>query len=362
MLPFRPDARRPRLQFLDDPPHGWNDTHAAWNDGKYDQWVPNKGAHDDGYLTRARHAVPLRARRRVHGLRRLLLLAAGPDRPQPLPHVDRLGRQRRQRRRPGHQQRRGRLRLVDLSGAPGARRHLLEDLPGHRRRPRRRRFWGWTDDPYIGNYGDNSLLYFHQYQNALPGDAAGRQGARPAPNISDAAATPTRCSTILRADVQHGTLPQVSWIVAPEAFTEHPNWPAELRRLVRLAGPRRLDVQPRGVEQDRAVHHLRRERRLLRPPGPAARRRAIGREGLSTVDPPTRSSPATRGLSAPARTASGMRVPMLVVSPWSKGGWVNSEVFDHTSLIRFLERRFGRPSGPDRDQHHAVAARRRAAT
>jgi phospholipase C len=32
---------------------------------------------------------------------------------------------------------------------------------------------------------------------------------------------------------------------------------------------------------------------------------------------------------------------MIVVSPWTRGGWVNSELFDHTSLIRFLERRFG---------------------
>jgi hypothetical protein len=37
----------------------------------------------------------------------------------------------------------------------------------------------------------------------------------------------------------------------------------------------------------------------------------------------------------------GVRVPMVVISPWSKGGWVNSQVFDHTSLIRFIERRFG---------------------
>jgi phospholipase C len=37
----------------------------------------------------------------------------------------------------------------------------------------------------------------------------------------------------------------------------------------------------------------------------------------------------------------GIRVPMMVVSPWSKGGWVNSQVFDHTSLIRFIECRFG---------------------
>jgi phospholipase C len=37
----------------------------------------------------------------------------------------------------------------------------------------------------------------------------------------------------------------------------------------------------------------------------------------------------------------GVRVPLLVVSPWSKGGWVCSEVFDHTSVIRFIEARFG---------------------
>jgi phospholipase C len=36
----------------------------------------------------------------------------------------------------------------------------------------------------------------------------------------------------------------------------------------------------------------------------------------------------------------GPRVPMYVISPWSKGGWVNSQVFDHTSLGMFLERRF----------------------
>ena len=37
----------------------------------------------------------------------------------------------------------------------------------------------------------------------------------------------------------------------------------------------------------------------------------------------------------------GLRVPMVVISPWSKGGYVNSEVFDHTSLIQFIEKRFG---------------------
>jgi phospholipase C len=45
--------------------------------------------------------------------------------------------------------------------------------------------------------------------------------------------------------------------------------------------------------------------------------------------------------NAPGPYGVGIRVPMVVISPWSKGGWVNSQVFDHTSLIRFIERRFG---------------------
>src|SRR5205085_5303921 len=34
----------------------------------------------------------------------------------------------------------------------------------------------------------------------------------------------------------------------------------------------------------------------------------------------------------------GPRVPMIVVSPWTVGGYVSSEIFDHTSVLRFLER------------------------
>lgn len=37
----------------------------------------------------------------------------------------------------------------------------------------------------------------------------------------------------------------------------------------------------------------------------------------------------------------GVRVPLYILSPWSRGGWVNSQVFDHTSILRFLEQRFG---------------------
>ncbi|MFD4657325.1 alkaline phosphatase family protein [Kitasatospora sp. NPDC058444] len=37
----------------------------------------------------------------------------------------------------------------------------------------------------------------------------------------------------------------------------------------------------------------------------------------------------------------GARVPMIAVSPWTVGGYVNSQVFDHTSQVRFLEKWLG---------------------
>jgi len=85
-------------------------------------------------------------------------------------------------------------------------------------------YWGWTGNPYIGNYGDNSLLYFHQYQNAQPGTPLAN-GAKTGTDIS----VRGTLFDIFRKDVASGNLPQVSWVVAPEGYTEHPNWPANYR-------------------------------------------------------------------------------------------------------------------------------------
>src|SRR5262249_28386101 len=81
----------------------------------------------------------------------------------------------------------------------------------------------------------------------------------------------------------------------------------------------------------------------LVPPTPP-RSRA---EGISTVGTtnelfegvPNSNYPPDKFVAGPY--GLGVRVPMIVISPWSKGGWVDSQVFDHTSLIRFVERRFG---------------------
>src|ERR1700736_994716 len=52
LLPFRPNVENLGLTFLPDPPHGWKASHAAWNAGEYDQWVPSKGVTAMTYHTR----------------------------------------------------------------------------------------------------------------------------------------------------------------------------------------------------------------------------------------------------------------------------------------------------------------------
>ena len=65
-------------------------------------------------------------------------------------------------------------------------------------------------------------------------------------------------------------------------------------------------------------------------------------QGKSTVSTVNEIYPGTTSANFPAGPYGlGARVPALVISPWSKGGWVCSQIFDHTSTIQFIERRFG---------------------
>ncbi|AOB31642.1 hypothetical protein AKI39_14520 [Bordetella sp. H567] len=167
----------------------------------------------------------------------------------------------------------------------------------------------------------------------------------------------TRNVAMLKADVMADRLPQVSWICAPSSASEHPqpSSPAQgaaftaqvLEALT--SNPR---VWSRTVlilnfdENDGFFDHM-------PPPAPPSYARteggAVSRDpqGASTVDTTDDYlGDAVGGIEAtlPYRHhpyGMGPRVPMYVISPWSRGGWVNSEVFDHTSVLRFIARRFG---------------------
>ena len=200
--------------------------------------------------------------------------------------------------------------------------------------------WGWDSaNPYIGNYGDNALLYFNQYRNAQPGDAL-YEGGRTGTNLLNGGAFNN--GTLfdqLRADVLNGTLPQVSWIAAPEAYSEHSNWPTSYGTWYIQNVLNALTANPQVWastvfiicfdENDGFFDHI----VAPTPPATAA-------QGKSTVSTVNELYPGA-GSYAAGPYGLGARVPMLVLSPWSKGGWVCSETFDHTSIIRFIEKRFG---------------------
>lgn len=339
VLPFHPGAPNLGLQFLQDLAHDWDSTHAAWNDGKYDQWVPNKGTTSMAHLTRSDipfHYALADAFTVCDAYHCSLLGPTDPNRYHmwtgwvgndgsgggPVIDNAELGY--------------GWSTYPELLQNQGISWKVYQDVGDGLDGPD---YWGWTGDAYIGNYGDNSLLYFFQYQNALAGTPLAN-GAKVGTNILNSGTL----FDMFRADVLSGQLPQVSWIVAPEAYTEHPNWPANYgawyisQMLDALtANP---EVWSKTVffymmdENDGFFDHM--------VPATPPQSRA---EGISTV-------PTTNELfeGAPSYPASnytpgpyglGVRVPMIVVSPWSKGGWVNSQVFDHTSLIRFMEQRFG---------------------
>jgi phospholipase C len=198
-------------------------------------------------------------------------------------------------------------------------------------------FWGWTGDPYIGNFGDNSLLYFHQYQSALPGDPLADK-AKVGTNIKALGRDPMKLVEQFRQDVLTGTLPQVSWIVAPEAFTEHPNWAPDFGAWYTSQFIDALTSNP--DVWSKTVFFLNYDEdggffdHVVSPTPPAT-----PDQGASTVTTLNEIFPGD-GSHPSGPYGLGVRVPLLVISPWSKGGWVDSEIFDHTSLIKFIERRF----------------------
>ena len=197
------------------------------------------------------------------------------------------------------------------------------------------------------NFTDNALAGFRPFRNAWY-----RRGAY-SPALRERGVT-TRDLDLLKADVLANRLPQVSWIVATAEGSEHPGPSSPASGAGYIA--RVLDAltaNPDGWsktvliinfdENDGFFDHM-------PPPAVPAYTSDTGNPaqaqlaGASTVDTTGEYHHVLNG--ADARTQHrpyglGPRVPMYVISPWTRGGWVNSQVFDHTSVLRFIEARFG---------------------
>jgi len=180
--------------------------------------------------------------------------------------------------------------------------------------------WKVYTSPSGGQF-DGVLPYFRAYR---PGSKLAAKGVEP-----------TYPGDFMR-DLAHDSLPQVSWLLPALTASEHPGYSA----------PAPGEVAVRQVFEA-LVSHPRVWRRTAlfitwdenggffdHVPPPTAPRGTPG-EYLTVPSLPA----AAQGIRGPI--GLGFRVPMLVVSPFSRGGLVCSHTFDHTSTLRFLETRFG---------------------
>ncbi|HEY0660241.1 MAG TPA: phospholipase C, phosphocholine-specific [Lysobacter sp.] len=331
-LPFRLDTEKTGAQCLSDIDHSWKGSHTLWKN--YDAWVQTKGKFCMGHFTRAdlpfyyaladaftvcdayycSHHGPTNPNR-MHLFTGTSGMTVGDYGAQAVNNAD-----------DGNW-------TADMS----------KDNPnfvGHRWTTYAERLQAagvsWKVYQEYDNYGDNSLPWFKNFRNLDRNGELYKRGRDWVAGSTAANASASRGEHLVAAfanDVQQGTLPKVSWLVAPYIMSEHPAAsPAYGESLtgrlleILAANPAVwsktvfiVNYDENGGFFDHAAPHL-----------PAINSNL----GLSTVDTSTENY---NGVPV----GLGVRVPMFVISPWSKGGWVNSQVFDHTSVLRFLEQRFG---------------------
>lgn len=223
------------------------------------------------------------------------------------------------------------------------------------------------------NFTDNPLAGFKQYRlaNELSGKPVNNDSVCPPYDPSIDAIQPLYkgiANTMpdggflgtFKEDIANGQLPQVSWLVAPATYSEHPGPSSPIQGawyiqevLNALTANPELWSQTVFIinfdENDGFFDHM---------PSPSAPSIDVSGEiyGKTTLSKEQMSyeyaTHAKASSGQPNFTdpkvsngigvyGPGIRVPMYIISPWSRGGYVNSQLFDHSSVIRFLEQCFG---------------------
>lgn len=379
-VPYHLDETKGNAQRAGSTPHSWADSQAAWDHGRMFKWPDAKTALSMGYYEQAEVSFQ-RALADAFTLcdhyhcgihtgtiSNRLFYWSGTNGPNGISPVDG-----------------SRVQVAGLNNQFNSGNDIGASTAG----------WTWTTyadrleqagvkwkvyQSLIDNYGCNELMGFRHWRAAIEQMPASRrpvyvqatditQPVTAAGPFYDAAVDdalsplakgfhntmPYGFLETFRDDIQNGTLPQVSWIIAPSAYSEHagPSSPVKGGWYVQAvldaltANP---EVWSKTVllvnydENDGFFDHL---------PSPAVPSRnadgtLAGATTMAAADvaveyhdfaPATPQQPAADGRPY----GPGPRVPLWAISPWSRGGWVNSQVHDHTSTLMFLEKVFGVP-------------------
>jgi len=176
-----------------------------------------------------------------------------------------------------------------------------------------------------GILSDNVLSYFKNFQDPT--------------SVLHQSAFGPQFPTDFLSDVALGNLPQVSWLIGSVVTSDHPPAPSVFGESILSLVVAALSANPVlwaktvvFVNFDENGGFFDHVPPITAPPGTPGEYVTAP----AVPDPTVVGSPAING-----PIGLGFRVPMLIISPFSRGGLVSSDLFDHTSVLRFLETRFG---------------------
>ena len=323
LLPFHLDSSKVNAQNAGDLDHSWDGDHSARNNGLWNNWVPAKTGQTMGYFTRA--DLPFQyaladAFTICDGYHQAIL---GPTSPNRMYFW--AGTSGGWTSNPDDY-------TVEFSGGGSITTYpeLLQKAglswqvyTNHEVGD------GGGLDGWVGDYGDNPLWFYQQYQTSehaptAAGQELAKRGAvQPWLPSAGVPLGPNHVNHVLAqflADATAGTLPQVSWIVAPYEYSEHPaaspSYGAHYVRAVLEALMGNQDLWNSTAlfitydEHDGYFDHV-------LPPAPETSVKNEFIDGLPI--------------------GFGSRVPMIIASPWTRGGYVDSNTYNHTSMLQFLE-------------------------
>lgn len=185
------------------------------------------------------------------------------------------------------------------------------------------------------NFDDNAFEWFEIFKKAQPGDPLYEKGK--------VRVATGRLVDEFYQDLKNRTLPQVSIIIAPtwlsEHATNHPQDGEDLtaRLMAALSAPENAEIYAKTA----FIHNYDEGGQFYdhhwTPTPPVSEF-----DGKSTVT--TDGEVLTRITAAVTPfhpIGLGFRVPLMIISPWTRGAFTYSEVSDHTSVIKLIEKRFG---------------------
>ncbi|MDI5966557.1 alkaline phosphatase family protein [Streptantibioticus silvisoli] len=299
-LPFHLDTRTTSAQAIPSTSHAWSVQHSAWNGGAMDNWLPAHRAADGangpyvmGYYTRDDIPFQFALAENFTICDNYFCSMMGPTWPNRMYWM---------------------TGTCDPGGQHGG--PIISNVapPGG---------YGWTTYAErlqaagiswkvyqeADNYGCNMLDNFTVFQNAKPGDPLYDRGMAVSP------------AGTFEEDARNDRLPAVSWIICTSTQSEHPDY-------LPAAG---ADFVASKIEA------------IAANPKVWAKTAFIlnydENDGLfDHVVPPTPKAGTADEFIGGLPVGGGFRVPCVIVSPWTVGGYVAGEQFDHTSVLRFLEK------------------------